>query len=100
MRTETIKVTKEDISQGMPACNDGCPLALAMQRVIGPHVSVGTEHFWPYEVRDWYDERVIGDLPDKAQQFVRDFDDGFEVKPIEFTVTFEEEHHDSDNGSA
>ena len=95
MRTETIKVTREDIKNGEPAYNSGCPIALAMQRAIGPHVSVGTDRFWPYkEPEDWYARQICGNLPDEAQGFVREFDDGLDVEPIEFQVTFEEEQHE------
>ena len=91
MITKTIIVTQEDISNGERACNDGCPIALAMQR-IWPDAHVGTEHFWPWAT-EFPDMPVTGDLPDVAKDFVRDYDDGNHVEPFSFTASYEEDPH-------
>lgn len=92
MITRTITVTQEDIQNGMPACNDACPIALAMQRVFGKEAHVGTMHFWPTAV-EWPDAPVEGDLPRSARKFVRDYDDGRPVKPFRFKASYQEDPH-------
>lgn len=92
MITKTITVTQDDIDNGTPACNDGCPIALAMQRVFTKDATVGTEHFWPWAT-EFPDMPVTGNLPAIAKDFVRDYDEGRPVQPFQFEASYEEKPH-------
>ena len=82
-----VIVTAEDIAHGERGTSEGCPVALALRRLV-PGSGVG-----------YCDEKVgyrawIGPgcgimpiiLPPAAQDFVRCFDQGLPVEPFEFTL--------------
>ena len=75
----TIKVTQKDIDTGSPDDCELCPIAIAAKRVItDAHIQVSSIVLY---VND--DRRT---LPPEAQKFVRDFDNGKPVSPMEFEI--------------
>lgn len=77
-----IEVTQDDIYHGEPHCPGACPLALAIRR-----------HFRGAVVYDMCVIVAFGwvPLPVEAEQFVADFDAGFERMPFSFELDVPEE---------
>ncbi len=73
-----IEVTDDDITNGLKGCNNCCPLAIAVGRLIGGGVRVSNK-------RIMIDSKIL-DLPVDAQIFIRSFDSGLPVKPQTFTI--------------
>ena len=75
-----IEVTKNDIKRGgIESCD--CPVALAMRR-HWPEARVGSTRFSkdmiPFEQHD---------LPDKAVNWIKEYDSGMPVAPFTFEVS-------------
>ena len=94
MTTLEIKVTAEDIEQGMPGMAESCPIALAAERKYpgcGP------------DVRDMSIEldvegtRRCFRLPQSAEQFVDAFDGYKHSDPFVFELTEDMEVIDDDD---
>lgn len=69
MKTYTISVEQHHIDAGVPEDVVRCPIGLALQDAGGAGI------YFPYD-----------SLPDVAQRFIRDFDDGKQVKPFTFIM--------------
>lgn len=92
-----VKVTEEDIKKGIRSTS-ACPVALAVKRCfnltepwykrifgVGDYlVSVGTGCVYVDNLRKGF-SKVYG-LPERATNFVIDFDSGHPVKPFEFLL--------------
>ena len=78
---QLIQVLPIDIAAGVK-CNAGsCPIALAAKRVfLGKQVGVGTISIVV--------EDKLCSLPPIAARFVKDYDNGNDVKPFNFAVDF------------
>jgi hypothetical protein len=80
-----INVTQEHIDKGIRGNTKYCPIARAVKQEGFTDVDVDGETV------DWADKcgnYFSVTLPPIAEQFVHDFDDKMEVKPISFTLTF------------
>lgn len=78
-----IYVTRKDIEQGMRSRGDACPIALAVNRRLGPNGwRAFVNGFW---VR--YGKMAALDLPPEARAFANAFDLGHEVKPAVFELS-------------
>ncbi len=73
-RTEIIiaKVTQADIDKGVPRDMHKCPVSLAVQRALGGKY-VGQQ-------------AQLRPLHEIAMKFMREFDAGMKVEPVEFPV--------------
>ncbi len=73
-----VEITAEDIAEGVPRSHCKCPAAIALSRVTGKDVSVGTSSY------------VVGgrvyDLPNSLGIWIVDFDFGQPVRPTTFEV--------------
>lgn len=79
-----ITITKEDIKNGRQEMY-GCPIALAMKRVL--QVPVRVFSFGIFTRTKKYD------IPKKASKFVFNFDTKKDVKPFSFYL---KRHHEED----
>lgn len=81
-----IKVTKDDIRNGMVGSALYCPVALAIRRAMPEATDVGVG----FTIAGFVigDEEINADLPDEAVQFIRSFDEGDPVEPFEFYWRF------------
>ncbi len=84
----TINVTTEDIELGSRGHNRRCPIARAIQRIVPSLYSVvGCESVDIYlpnnSSPNWYR------LPPVAAAFVRNFDEGLAVAPLNFQLEYE-----------
>ena len=81
-----IKVTQKDIEEGFRGSCYDCPIARAFKREVKPtshiQLNVGAERILHREVYSW-DSYT---LPEKAQTFIKRFDDGKPVKPFTFEI--------------
>ncbi len=75
-----ICVTKKDIANGTPTEPDCCPIALALIRAGFNDVSVDTDN-----VRLFVGKPSLK-LPQKAIDFIEQFDNGEEVDPFTFEL--------------
>jgi len=88
MKTIRIQVTKKDIKAGAQDSPTDCPIARALRRACPnfQFVYVGDDfaslNRTPCELSNC--EQI--DLPEVARQFVRQFDNGDDVKPIRFEM--------------
>ncbi len=81
MEKVKVRVTKSDIKNGFARRSMSCPIALAIKRKTeSDNVSVGCGEIW---VNDNY---VYLHRKKKVREWVRNFDNGEEVKPFEFTM--------------
>lgn len=80
-----VTVTKCDIEKGFKGSAFSCPIALALDRktIHTPHVGFGS-----VEMRGLYGGEFFDyvPLPQKAKDFVKNFDSGKQVKPFRFTL--------------
>ena len=79
-----IVVTAEDIKKGAKKNKCLCPVALAIRRATGRAVAVlpmvaWIKHYWPTQM-------ISYPLPQVAQDFILNFDEGEDVEPFEFEV--------------
>lgn len=79
-----VRITAQDISDGIPRLPAFCPLALALQRQLKEHVSVRysfalIHHSDRPGTRLW--------LSPRAEDFARRFDAKFPVRPQTVTLT-------------
>jgi hypothetical protein len=87
-----VEVTQEDIAMGQKANCTCCPIALAIDRIVTPNISVNVNQsrVWFSElVKDSDNWRVIpyhANLPEDAAQFILHFDSGHYVGPISFEL--------------
>ncbi len=84
MRTP-IEMIPRDISTGKPMDDKSCPVAKAINRAFKGKVkaSVGTAVF---SLDKGHETVSSGTLPQKAKEFIMDFDGGLKPKPIKFTL--------------
>lgn len=82
-----VKVEQRHIEAGRPSVF--CPIDYAVGDLVGgvQRVSTGAENCWLYLDGEW-GARIIAPLPEIAREFVRAFDGGDPVHPVEFDLTF------------
>ena len=73
-----FRLLKKDIKSGKAGSSCFCPVALAMERVLGAPVEV-----WRHTL--WF-KGIIYELPYKVMEFIKRFDNGLPVKPFSFTI--------------
>lgn len=100
-----IKVTAQDIEEGIPAKPDCCPVALAVKKVIDVFdltVEAGTIELEDYDCVEYEAVIVTHGQRNKLEKFVIDFDNHEQVLPFEFEFYVSEkeqeygESHDQD----
>lgn len=72
-----VRVTAEDIEDGIKGKSDSCPLALALQRRTGTPAYVNCHNFRYKKATGW----TYRSLSNSGRTFVRDFDRGQRVRP-------------------
>lgn len=85
-----IAVEKRHIDKGLPQTCDSCPIALAVREKLGryAYVDCGEVHVYPTSERP-YDltmYEAVYELPEKAIDFYKMFDDHEDVEPLEFSM--------------
>lgn len=83
MKTVTIRVTEEDINNGVAFEPGKCAVALAASRCLGGKCSVFEEDDG-FQIELGCLDSIV--LPDKVQEFIRRFDEHGLVEPISFQV--------------
>jgi len=90
MKRKLIRVTKSHIEKGKKDyarsnVSPSCPIALAMigSKFKGVRVYRDSVCFSFKENRYYYE-----DLPDNAQEFIKNFDEGEETKPFNFYLNY------------
>lgn len=90
-----ITVTKDDIKNGVKQNCGKCPIALAMQRVLGEDVEVNVKYTMAHiyrkhktdEDKDYMCSHLYSYiLPMDARNFISEFDQGHPVSPINLTL--------------
>ncbi len=82
-----IKVEQQDIDSGIKGDSDFCPVALAVKRLYPKHpVDVGGSFICWLGTHTSFSYTRCMELPEKAQQFILDFDHGKKVKPLTFEI--------------
>ena len=81
-----VRVTADHIREGTPNSALTCPIAWAIKEQLG--TSMPIEVFEGLALADHMEAR----LPEIACEFVDRFDKGKHVEPIEFTLTWIDEH--------
>ena len=90
-----VEVTEEDIAEGLVRSSQHCPIARAVSRISGVDgdVSVGSSivAIWQYMQPEGslgpVRRRTLFVLPEKAQEFIDQFDDGKPVAPMTIELT-------------
>jgi hypothetical protein len=82
--TELVEVIEEDILGGVPGDRFACPVALALNRKLGPSHSVGAGDI--YRVVTAGRDRHLAPIPPTAATFIDDFDAGRPVAPFTFEL--------------
>lgn len=86
-----IIVRKEEIDQARLVRGQGCPIQRAVSRVFGRTALVAYETEWDsFAERHLRGRVTVGTrswlLPESAVDFMRNFDQGLNVRPISFPV--------------
>jgi hypothetical protein len=79
----TINVTEEDILHGARSNCMDCPVARAMQRVIGKPIKVGLSRIYVDYDRD---TMTVVPLNDEVSRFIHNFDRFYSVEPFSFQI--------------
>lgn len=86
-RVLELNVTDLNISMGIPAEGDACPITLAVERQFETEeVSTGSNEIeiaFENGVRAWYS------IPAEASEFIRRFDNDSKVKSFKFKATLD-----------
>lgn len=88
-----IRVTQDDIKQGTKGSCTGCPIALAIGRILNPnyYVTVGRSSIMLYAVIRFFCEWRM-EPPKEVSDFIVAFDKRQVVEPFEFEVDIPEEY--------
>lgn len=78
-----IRVTQQNIDNGVRQQYDACPVALALRDATAREWQV-TKNYAQYALGS-----LILALPETARDFIRSFDAGREVRPFEFDLLLE-----------
>lgn len=85
-----IQITQEDINLGECGSCTRCPIALGTNRALREHDRVdllSEVSAYQIELQDeWENVKAEIDLPARARDFVRKFDDGESVQPFCFEI--------------
>lgn len=83
-----VQVTQEDIDSGDPCNPFSCPLSLAVRRTLTGRWAVTRTNVFLQGTNSPYAQYKFTNylLPENAKQFVKDYDEGREVRPIIFTM--------------
>ena len=84
MTTVTVKVTREDIDNGVEGKCYSCPVALALKRVVF-FARVDLDAILIYGDADGHNEFNV-DMPRPVASFIFLFDAGLPASPFEFTI--------------
>ena len=85
----TIKVTQDDIDDGIACDSYNCPIAEAINRLLLPNIYANVF----YSVGFFHNEEnllIDSSLPQEAKKFARAFDDYEDCKPFEFELDIPE----------
>ena len=87
--TTTIRITEQDIADGVPYSAGCCPAAMAVKRALpdAKSVSVLSSSVGVVFPTDTW-RRRIAMMPPRASKFVLDFDSDKPVEPLAFRLTF------------
>jgi len=81
MGAMTVRVSNENIADGLPGSENGCPVALAMaDRDLFAPVATQGHLYWGRSSRHMHP------TPEHVARFINDFDEGKQVGEIEFTL--------------
>lgn len=84
----TINVTAEHIAQGVQAECTRCPIALAIGEAL-PDATYVSVNLRAIELTDGPHEVYLQDpLPIRARAFIREFDNGWPVRPFSFELPY------------
>ena len=81
-----ITVTTLHIVKGIPKEVESCPISLAATDCGLRCVSTDSEVLWHSPTEDHIKDGREVHLPEIAQRFIADFDDGKAVSPFEFEI--------------
>lgn len=84
-----ISVTKQDIKKGDNAF-DACPLTIALRRYFGDKVSVSRDYIRvpkKYSRKKSKNKWLFIKLPEKAQNFILNYNSMYAVMPISFKIS-------------
>ena len=81
----TIKVTADDIMQGLPDHDTKCPVALACARVLKKTYEVDARTLC-------IGGEVVAWLPEAASEWIEEFDEHQGGQPFDFDVEITREH--------
>lgn len=84
-----IEVTQSDIDHGERGSCTACPIAIALERHLGCHVTVQENDTEVAPPCAWIRIQRDGSqhqLPGSAESFIRRFDDGKSVAPFAFNL--------------
>ena len=99
LHSDVVKVTKEDIKNGIEENAKMCAVALAVERTFTKHYdnivqNVGENgdiEFLDTETDEYvYHLKVSDNDRNWIYEFIQNFDGGYEVKPFEFGATMRE----------
>ena len=82
-------ITQENINNGKPKCNDGCPIALSFKNHKDiAHVSIFDKHSWLYLKKKINGKTVMLDFDHSPEMlsFVKKFDNKEKVSPQSFIL--------------
>ena len=80
----TVEVTQDNIDNGKQRKCRECPIALALHDVFLDSDVVVGEGIVFEDPEDGAEQRIP--LPAEALKFIKDFDEGFPVRPFVFTI--------------
>ncbi len=86
MRKLKVEVTAHDIKSGARKSCELCPIARALKRALNYKKKVDVNNY-SANIDDY---KKIARLPTKASAFIRNFDNGFKVKPFSMTLEFKD----------
>jgi hypothetical protein len=84
-----IRVTVDDIENGVAGSFDQCPITHAVRRVWRTQRPIAVRHEGVFVGALDEPELWIAELPRVAERFISRFDDGKKVAPLEFDLIFE-----------
>ena len=99
LHSDVVRVTKEDIKNGIKENSKMCAVALAVERTFTKHYDNIVQNVGEYGEIEFFDEdeneyvyhlEMSNDDHNKIARFIDEFDGGFDVEPFEFGATMRE----------
>jgi hypothetical protein len=83
-----IKVLQHHIQAGTRGSSRSCPIALAVQEMVGPLVKVVVtcKSIMLLDAERISKTKSVTSLPYEANDFVKAFDAGFDMQPLSFSI--------------